>query len=157
MMNDEQLAALQAIYDRDGNLKASTVLAEATPPDAPCHSLFEWDVEKAAREFNLDIARQICRTVVISHDGLAERLVNVPSIRREGEESQEGYYQFPGVMVQDEHDRAMGQALSALHAAHENVDVLAKGPKGSPNLRKALKGIKRAQDLLESERQGPAS
>lgn len=52
---------LLEIYDRDGKLTAEQVLADATQPDSPLHSEFEWDDVQAAYQYRLEQARLLVR------------------------------------------------------------------------------------------------
>jgi len=54
---------LEETYKRHGRLTPQIVLDEATPEDAPLHSRFEWDDQKAGDAYRLDQARSLIRTV----------------------------------------------------------------------------------------------
>jgi len=148
--NEKQQAELQALYDRHKALRASMVLAKAKSKKSSLHDLFEWDDTKAAHQHRLEQARRICRVVVIQHGDGVEKLVHVPVVKSEDADSAEGYYKPVSVMVQDEYDRAKGQALAALAAAERNVEILNRSKRATKRTAKALAGIQTATAMLRT-------
>ena len=58
-------ASLAALEDRQGRLVAEDVVAEASNPDNPLHTCFEWDNLIAGHQFRLEQARTLIRRVKI--------------------------------------------------------------------------------------------
>lgn len=59
---------LTEIYEaHGGKLDPEYVIEDARDPESPWHDRFQWDVEKAAREHWLDVARSIIRTITIEY------------------------------------------------------------------------------------------
>ena len=130
MAKPEINEAIQAIYDRDGEVKASVVVTDACPVSSPLHDHFQWDDTLAAIEHRLGQARRLIRTVKIEYEGELTQLINVPVVHMEdGDEegaSEEGSYQVPAVIVQtqSEFDRALGQLIGQIKAIGVTVAVL---------------------------------
>lgn len=57
---------LQAIYDRNDALTSELVVEEASKPDHPLHSRFNWDNEEAGHQWRLHQAGELIRSVKIS-------------------------------------------------------------------------------------------
>jgi hypothetical protein len=49
-----------------GKLTPNQVVEDAQDPESPLHSLFQWDVDRAAHEHWLDTARAVIREVVVT-------------------------------------------------------------------------------------------
>jgi hypothetical protein len=148
---EKQQAAVQKIYDRDGQVTTSAVLDAARYKRNPLYSWFEWDDSVAAREYRLDQARRLCRSVTIVRSGKSEVLVHVPiEIGGFGE----GFYQVPSVIVktQSHLDRALSQALSFLAAAEEKVRTLIDAGNGGQELKRASRQLSNAKKNLETAR-----
>lgn len=61
-MTNEQRSALETLA-AEGRLEPSIVVETARPSTSVLHSLFEWDVTKAAQAHWLEKARELIRTV----------------------------------------------------------------------------------------------
>lgn len=122
MAKPEINEAIQAIYDRDGEVKASVVVTDAQPVSSPLHDHFQWDDTLAAIEHRLSQARRIIRISIIEREGELTQLIHVPNIDYAGE----GSYQVPAVIVQtqSEFDRALGQLIGQIKAIGVTVAVL---------------------------------
>lgn len=57
---------LQAIYDRNDALTSELVVEEASKPDHPLHSRFNWDNEEAGHQWRLHQAAELIRSVKIT-------------------------------------------------------------------------------------------
>lgn len=116
------------IYERDGHVKPSVVVAEAKPKEAPLHDHFEWNNARAADQHRLWQARHIIRVARSVHGDGEERFVHVPSVRVEADDEREGHYKPGSVVVEsiDEFERAMAQANAKLRAAQAAVHELEK-------------------------------
>ena len=118
-------SAIQRIYERDGEVKPTTVVREARDKSSPLHGVFEWNDSKAAQQYRLNQARRIIRAVKITVEEQPEQLIHVPTIETQ-ESSREGTYKPVSVVVesQDEFSRALDEALSKQRAAKRAVDLL---------------------------------
>lgn len=125
-MRNEIQSAIQAIYDRDGIVTTSAVLAAAKNKRSPLHGEFEWDDSKAGHKYREIQARTLIRRIgVCGQDGeKPEPLINVPAVSRR--ESAEGHYQIGSVLVKNktEFQLALDQALNRLQAAQRAIDQL---------------------------------
>ena len=147
---------LKRIYDRDGGIKASVVVAEAEPEDSPLHDSFEWDDSLAGAEYRLIQARKLIRRVKIIFEDSPVPLVHVPKVVTQGNTDVEGTYKPASVIVRsiDEYTRALGAALSTLSAAQAAVDHLrqvAGGKNDGGTLARldiAVQALRTAQDAL---------
>jgi hypothetical protein len=57
--------ALLALEDKEGRLSAERVVAAAKKRSSPLHGCFNWDDTEAARQYRLDQARTLIRTIKI--------------------------------------------------------------------------------------------
>lgn len=116
----------QRIYGRDGELRASKVLDEARPAEAPLHPAFEWDNTKAAEEFRLHQARNLIKAVTIIRpygEAPAAKWVHVKS-QQHGE--REGAYHPVEVVAArpDLFALALQELLEKVGAAQRSADAL---------------------------------
>lgn len=65
--------------DHRGRLAAPTVVAEATPKNAPLHPYFEWDDRKAAHQHRVEQARTLIQSVEIEMTQTDGTRVPVPA------------------------------------------------------------------------------
>jgi hypothetical protein len=54
--------------EKRNRLDPATVVETAKAPDSPLHRFFEWNTDKAARLYNLEVARSMIRTVRITRE-----------------------------------------------------------------------------------------
>lgn len=150
-MNEGLKQVIQNIYERDGDVKPSALIAAAKPKTSPAHDAFEWDDKSAGIEYRLIQARRYIRIVKIEVAGSQERLVHVPSIDRA--DSGEGKYLPKSVLVErpDEFERALDAAISKLHGARRAVDDLRDAAEKDPtNDRLAMiSQVSRGLELME--------
>lgn len=146
---------LKRIYERDGGLKASTVVTEAKPRTSPLHSHFEWNDKKGADAHRLDQARRLIRRVRVTIDDMPERMIHVPSVVTAACAVIEGVYKPASVIVEsvDEYTRALSAALSKVNAAQAAVDDLREAASGRPDgdlarLECAVQALRAAQEAL---------
>ena len=117
--------AVIEIYHRDGDVKPSTLIAEAKPKDSPIHNAFEWDNKKAGHEYRLIQARAWIRRVEIIIEDRPERFVHIPRIIMENDAEEgkrvreEGYYKPMSIVSKDrwEYDAAMDATIASLRSA----------------------------------------
>lgn len=78
---DSVADVLAAIHERDGELTAEQVVAEAAAnPDSPLHTRFEWDNSKAAHQYRLEQARSLIRSYTLTvEDNQVRRFVYIKS------------------------------------------------------------------------------
>lgn len=57
---------LRRLVERDGELTAESVLAEAKRKRSPIHDFFEWDDSEAALQYRLEQARRLIRRVHVT-------------------------------------------------------------------------------------------
>jgi len=125
-MKDKKIAdALQRIYERNGEVKASVVVQSARPRNSALHQCFQWNDKKAGDEYRLIQARRIIRSYEIVVDGVRQKLVHVPVIK-ERADTKEGSYKPIHVVSKDELDfeLALNEALADLRAAKARVNEL---------------------------------
>ena len=139
--------ALIALYQRDGSLTASGVVAEARDEASPLHPCFEWDDTEAAHQYRLDQARVLMRTVRITYDGEQTRLVHVPSITRG-----EGEYRPLSVIVErpDELRLALGELRRNCRGLLRTIEMVvdAAGDRIGADLTAALGALSAEAETL---------
>ena len=70
------------LHKKHGTLTPELVVADARQKTSPLHSLFQWDVKKAALEHWYDVARQLIRNVRVTVVN-EERTVRAPYFVRD--------------------------------------------------------------------------
>jgi len=150
-------AVVNELYQQHGEVKPSELVEAARPKDSPAHEGFEWDNKKAGQEYRLLQARQWIRRVEIIVEDRAERMVHIPQVVIEGEQTEgaEGRYKPMSVVVsnQSDYQAAMQSTLAKLNAAKAAFEEL-KGAaakskiKKAPNFRKADKGFSMVETAL---------
>lgn len=150
--------AVNEIYQRDGEVKPSTLLEAARPKSSPIHSAFIWDDTRAGHEFRLMQARTWIRRVRIIIEDRPERLVHVPRIVFEDvdyQDGNEGYYKPISVVVleQDEFKAALGSAKASLNSARAAYEDLKKAARESrqerlPDFKRADAGFGMVESAL---------
>ncbi len=117
---------IQGLYETVGSVRPSELVEAARPEASPAHDAFLWDDEKAGEEYRLIQARQYIRIVRIEVDGVEDRLVHVPRIMEEDDDSNEGEYKPIHLVVQieDEYERALGAIRRSVEAAKRALDEL---------------------------------
>jgi hypothetical protein len=123
---------IQSLYDTNGQVVASQLVEAARPKSHPAHAAFEWDNKRAGDAYRLWQARAYIRVVKVRRAEAEERLIHVPrvvtapSASADEQESREGHYQVPSVLVTrpDEFSRALHQARAKLDAAKRALDEL---------------------------------
>ena len=134
MKNDAMKKAIQRIYDRDGMVKASVLLAESTPKNSPTHEYFPWDDKAAAHEHRLTLARKYIRVVTVERENKPERLVHVSAATPETSEREGVYKTAPDIVkCPDEFERAISEAVTRLAAARRAVDQLERVARAKPD------------------------
>jgi len=126
MAHEGVTQTIQAIYERDGQVKASTLVDEARPDDSPAHDAFEWRDDVAAEQFRLGQARRYIRVTPIIKDEKPDELVHV-SVSA-GSESREGYYKSLSDVAKspNEYAIALEAAIQRLASAQRSLDQLRK-------------------------------
>jgi len=121
MIDAAVTAEIQAIYQRDGEVTASSVLREAENPETKLHEEFEWDDTKAGHEYRLIQSRKLVRRVRISTEAGEERVAHIPSINKG-----EGSYKPVSVIAQShtEFELALSQAINRMKSAEHAVNEL---------------------------------
>ena len=150
-MNEGLKQVIQKIYERDGEVKPSALVAAAKPKSSLAHDAFEWDDKAAGVEYRLIQARRYIRVVKIEIEDRAERLIHVPSIDRA--ETGEGKYVPKSVLVErpDEFERALDAAISKLHGARRAVDELREAAEKDPTKDRLamISQVSRGLELME--------
>ena len=149
---------INEIYQRDGEVKPSTLLEEARSESSPIHNAFEWDNTKAGHEFRLIQARTWIRKVRIIIEDRVERLVHVPRIVFEDvdyQDSNEGYYKPISIVVQeqDEFKAALNSAKASLNSARSAYEDLKRAareskPASLPDFKRADRGFGMVESAL---------
>lgn len=134
MKNDAMKKAIQRLYDKDGEVKASTLVATAKPKNSPIHNYFEWDDKIAGHEYRLIQGRKYIRIVTIERENKPEQLVHVGAANPETG-SREGVYKTAPDIVKcpDEFERAISEAITRLSAARRAVDLLERVARAKPD------------------------
>lgn len=116
----------QQLYDKHGKLESKALVDAARPKDSPAHDAFEWDNKKAGDEYRLIQARKYIRQIVITREDEPERLVHVPSIQRDAQDTRDGHYQVPSVLVTmpGEFERALQAAMMRVKSANKALQDL---------------------------------
>jgi hypothetical protein len=131
---DEALAELERIAEAsDDELRPEAVVEAARFASSPLHPLFEWSDTVAAREYRLQQARTIVRSVRIVYEERPDQpaFVWVPSLQ----DSRRGAYRTPEVLIslQDEWERALRSLQVHLASAQHAVNDLKRIAAGNPN------------------------
>jgi hypothetical protein len=107
------LAQKKAIADRlaqltqlnGGRLTPEAVVADAADANSPMHGQFEWDDTEAARQYRLDQARTLIRSVKIN-EIVDQRTVQVVAyVHDPSDQSEPGY--VPTVSLVNDRERAL--------------------------------------------------
>ena len=139
----------------EGRLATESVVAAAKKKSSPLHGAFTWDVDKAAKEYQLHEARFLIRAV-LQVDGGVERsaFINV-SVHHEanGQDAYaDRYYQSVQVIPSSpiEYESALAMAIVRQTSANNAVDeLLALAPKkAKPALKRAQKHMAAALEEL---------
>lgn len=69
--------------EKNGQLTAKNLVNVNRPEDAPLHSLFEWDDEKAGEKYREIQARGIIRSIVVKKENVKEPVRQFLNITRE--------------------------------------------------------------------------
>lgn len=148
-LTKSQFDTLIQALKKAGKLTASGVLEMANNPKSPLYRLFEWDDDKAAKQYRLMQARQVIKLVNVKIDKPEDRIVHIPAIRGEGE------YKTMGDVVTNisEFELALSEALKRLKASEKAVSDLqqvaqTESPDKVAFLAVALKGLETAESAL---------
>jgi alkylated DNA nucleotide flippase Atl1 len=98
-------------------LTAERVVGEAKREASPLHKFFEWNNQKAAKEYRLEQARRLMRSVVVVYESAKELPPVRAFITYVGDGEKEGYG-ITSVLLSDEEERAR-QVQRALKEANE--------------------------------------
>lgn len=71
---------LESIRSRDGNITPEAVVVEAYSPESAMHSEFEWDDSEAAKQYRLDQARSLIRSIEVVYAEAPERQVRAYTV-----------------------------------------------------------------------------
>lgn len=155
-MSDEVLdGEVTRLYKRDGGVRASVVLDESRPEEAPLHDRFEWRDPVAAEQYRLTQARRMVKAASVTlSDGHRERLVNIPSPTY----SREGVYRVISAVPNDadEFKRAYVAAVARLEGARRNLEALERVADNDAenaeiaSIRAALSALSVAEDALRA-------
>jgi hypothetical protein len=147
---------LSEIYERDGEIRASALIAEARPKDSSIHEAFEWNNSTAADEYRLMQARTWIRRIKITFEDREEILVHIPHFIRVGEEGaeedNEGCYKPMSIVARnvDEYHLALKQTVTRLSSARAAYEDLKKAFKQAEA--ETEKGIDRIPDFVKADR-----
>lgn len=139
---EERELELSRIYNRDGCVKASVVVEEASKKRNPLHNEFEWDDQKAAHEHRLSTARRIIRVTPIKADDspVKQRFVHVKPEPIEGPTAatmeREGYYKPVAVVARNEseYQRALMELLNQVRSIEQTINQLKRAAGKEPQL-----------------------
>lgn len=71
---------LESIRSRDGNITPEAVVDEAISPESAMHSEFEWNDNEAAKQYRLDQARSLIRSIEVVYAEAPERQVRAYTV-----------------------------------------------------------------------------
>ncbi len=141
---------LTRLYNRDGFLKPSIVVAEAKPVTSPLHNVFEWNDKKAGAAYRLDQARRVIRSTPIEYAGEQAEMVHIQVTTPD----QEGVYKpVPAVVnVQSDFDAALGELTQNVMGVQRTIDRLLSAGKNAktPQVQQLARAIKRVSTLTSS-------
>ena len=148
---------MQALYDEHGRLTPEIVLEAARPPDSPAHGfVFGIDRNEAAERFYLDRAHRLIQTVRIEvrRDEGKPKTVRAWHAVPGDDESRYVYLPLNELITRpDKLELARNEAIRRVRDAQRSVEDLDALITDRPVKRKterAVKQIKRAQELLAS-------
>jgi hypothetical protein len=128
-------ATVQNLFDLHGSVRTTDLVDAARPKESPAHAAFEWNDRKASEEYRLIQARRWIRVVTITRPDSteSERLIHVPRILSESDESKAGEYKPLSFIVEhpDEYALALGYAQAKMTAAKSSIEDLYKAAEGS--------------------------
>lgn len=82
--NEAITARLEALRAANNDvLTPEAIVQDARNPSSPLHSLFDWNVERAAHAYWVQRARQIMRTVTLKSKVSEHKFVEVPAYVRD--------------------------------------------------------------------------
>lgn len=155
---------LERCRNEDGGLHPEVVVSRAENPESPLHHAFEWDDSEAARQYRLDQARLLIRSVRVIHESKNEErpaYVHVPGRKQNGaaDKTPPGRY-VSSDMLQDDEDmmeRAVDESLHRLAGAANSLSTLLSlafdaGHKHEEDIRQAASLVDQAKDIVNSIR-----
>lgn len=77
MISKEKTDYIRSLADRNGHIDPSKVVEDARNPASPLFDEFNWDIDAAAQEHWLDVARGLIRFVKLKYE-IADRVVLAP-------------------------------------------------------------------------------
>lgn len=83
---------INEIYRKSGEITPEMVIEDAKKTNSPLHNYFEWDDSKAAREYRLQQARELIRSVTIISTIQSHKIVAPRYVRDSTKESSEQGY-----------------------------------------------------------------
>lgn len=115
-----QVARIQALEGRTGQLRASDIVEDAKKKTSPLHSLFDWNVRRAAEAHWKEQAREIIRSVKMVVETTHYR-ISVPAYVRDpgAPLREEGYRRVATLKSDREASRAA--LITALEAANGHL------------------------------------
>ena len=97
--------ALQTIYNQRGALTPAIVVAEATNPDHPLHTRFEWDDSIAAARYREVQAAQLIRSVRVTYatspDGEPKTVRGFLPVQRDPDDTRSSYEPVEQLLAND--------------------------------------------------------
>ena len=148
---------MQALYDEHGRLTPEIVLEAARPPDSPAHGfVFGVSRDEAAERFYLDRAHRLIQTVRVHITRQEGKPKTVRAWHAVPGDDESRYVYLPLVELMqrpDKMDLARNEAIRRVRDAQravEDLDALITAPPAKRKTERAVKQIKRAQELLAS-------
>ena len=124
---EDRLAAIHKL--NGGRITPDAVVEDARDPRSPLHSHFEWDDSAAARQYRLDQARALIRTVKLEISIVSNTIAAPHYVRDPRAGDGQGYVALSQVRSEDDLARQvmrdeMSRVLAAMERARSVSDVL---------------------------------
>lgn len=130
MTNHQKAIAdrLARIAKRNGGvLTPNAVIEDARDESSPLHAHFEWDDSEAAKQWRLEQARALIRSVKVEIQTEARTVSTVRYVRSpEAEKGEQGYVDVPSLRTREDLAReALRRELAAAKALFDRCESLA--------------------------------
>lgn len=141
---------LEAIAE-DGELTATSVLAEAEREDSPLHKYFEWDDTEAARQYRLTQARGLVRSLMITFikNQKTETTRAFHLVKYSRDDSQEPKKQYvPAMKIFSDRelsDQIIRTAEAAMRSWLTRFEQYSELSAASEHIRRALSALPKAE------------
>jgi hypothetical protein len=117
-LNSAQIERLRSLETEHGGITPDAVVSDAKQQDSPLHSLFEWNVQKAAAKYWIETAREVIASVTLIVTTTTHTL-RAPNYVRDPSATGQGYRSV--VALKSEPERAREVVIATLDVAAGHI------------------------------------